>query len=680
MKKKLLSQLGRGLPLGSIDKLSSNEVFGWLPTSDGESQGFLYCNSCGENLLTFKSEIARPDVEEKFPDQKRCGFHIYLNHDLKVEHSSHIVSFKVGMNTLADSDGQTHFIFPSANQRIYVFVCELFDFLGEYKRPTGIQRYTVEVIRALRNSLDSITFVSLQSDRTFTEIKNSLIDEFLDFERQGRNLDSILRKIQTQKQPLSTEFKNADIFFVPGASWAVNGASEAIVDLVSAGVAYVPFVYDLIPIVTNTSDEATSIAFKNFINQTLRYASRVICLSKSTENDLINYGKSIQIDAPPTEVLGARVSEHSKLESSNEFISSKIKQKFVLIVSTIEPRKGFEKLLSLYENSKTIRQLPQLVIVGRKGWKNADLLEKISLLESEGLILTLSAVHDSYLDQLYRKAQFTVFPSDYEGWGLPIGESLSRGTPCLTGTNSSLREAGGDSAIYFNDEKEFQELFVKLATDDNFLEEAKLKVKNFSQPSEHEWGNRLVHSLSGVKPIRSARAPRIKTNFEYCANTIDEVRSLEVFGSLTGNQVSEISQKLAENCIFGALQPETLGRWLSSGGGLRFVVDSIESELSLVLVGHTPANGILEIEFASGETHRNLVIGRCPVVIDFKCIQGTTTEIRFKFLGKKIQDERSLSFFLHSFMVIPQSDVRTLTLSLFHFESKGKHLFSSATQ
>jgi glycosyltransferase involved in cell wall biosynthesis len=84
-----------------------------------------------------------------------------------------------------------------------------------------------------------------------------------------------------------------------------------------------------------------------------------------------------------------------------------------------------------------------LVFAGHRGWQSADLLVR---LEHDGEMWgrhlhLIEAPSDGELAWLYSRAAFTIFPSELEGWGLPITESLSFGTPCLAADNSSLRQA-----------------------------------------------------------------------------------------------------------------------------------------------------------------------------------------------------------------------------------------------
>jgi glycosyltransferase involved in cell wall biosynthesis len=132
---------------------------------------------------------------------------------------------------------------------------------------------------------------------------------------------------------------------------------------------------------------------------------------------------------------------------------------YIPIVGTIEARKGHALALRAWRtmHRRRIREqlppLPRLVFVGKWGWKTTDLQEQIRDSEHlDGDLMVLENLPDAALDAVYRGALFTLFPSLYEGWGLPVRESHAYGKICVAAANSSITEAGGDLAIYFEND------------------------------------------------------------------------------------------------------------------------------------------------------------------------------------------------------------------------------------
>jgi glycosyltransferase involved in cell wall biosynthesis len=95
--------------------------------------------------------------------------------------------------------------------------------------------------------------------------------------------------------------------------------------------------------------------------------------------------------------------------------------------------------------------VPTLVFAGRVGWLVGDLMRQIANTDHlDGKLVVVENSNDAELAALYQGCLFTVFPSLYEGWGLPVTESLAFGKPCLIADRTSLPEAGGDLVRRFD--------------------------------------------------------------------------------------------------------------------------------------------------------------------------------------------------------------------------------------
>ncbi len=122
---------------------------------------------------------------------------------------------------------------------------------------------------------------------------------------------------------------------------------------------------------------------------------------------------------------------------------------FWLSVGSLEPRKNLGGLLDALEEyaRQTDRPKP-LWIAGGSGWKNEEINARIDMLTGRGLVRRLGYVPDSQLQQLYREAHALVFPSWYEGFGLPVLEAMRQGCPVICSDTSSLPEVGGEAVRY----------------------------------------------------------------------------------------------------------------------------------------------------------------------------------------------------------------------------------------
>jgi hypothetical protein len=139
-------------------------------------------------------------------------------------------------------------------------------------------------------------------------------------------------------------------------------------------------------------------------------------------------------------------------QAISEEIAAIGQKPFLIFVSTIERRKNHEILYRAYHllcRRGLKSKLPKLVFVGMPGWGVGDFLKDIELDPlTKGLIIQLNHVNDAELAYLYEKALFCLYPSLYEGWGLPVGEALATGKAVVASDQGSLPEVGGDLVRY----------------------------------------------------------------------------------------------------------------------------------------------------------------------------------------------------------------------------------------
>jgi len=126
---------------------------------------------------------------------------------------------------------------------------------------------------------------------------------------------------------------------------------------------------------------------------------------------------------------------------------------YLLVVATLEPRKNLLSLVEAYSRLPTpLRRQHPLVIVGARGWLTGELERRLEPLERGGQVKRLGYVLQEDLPLIYAGAHAFVFPSLYEGFGLPVLEALASGTPTLTSNRSSLPEVAGDAALLVDPE------------------------------------------------------------------------------------------------------------------------------------------------------------------------------------------------------------------------------------
>jgi glycosyltransferase involved in cell wall biosynthesis len=180
----------------------------------------------------------------------------------------------------------------------------------------------------------------------------------------------------------------------------------------------------------------------------LRAADAVIAVSQHTKDDAIRtYG----IEEEKISVIYEGVSDRFRRASPDAITAVRRKYGlpggFILSVATIEPRKNLTSLLEAYHALRSEFAENRLVLVGKKGWLYADFFRRIRELGLEDQVIFPGYVPDEDLPAMYSAADLFVFPSLYEGFGLPVLEALACGAPVVASNASSLPEVAGDAAL-----------------------------------------------------------------------------------------------------------------------------------------------------------------------------------------------------------------------------------------
>ncbi|WP_245290660.1 glycosyltransferase family 1 protein [Rhodopseudomonas sp. AAP120] len=209
---------------------------------------------------------------------------------------------------------------------------------------------------------------------------------------------------------------------------------------------------DFIPVVAPQffADGEFVTQFDAYAQFLIRECDLVVSISDSTSADVRAYAQRHGGVRGALEVvhLGADLVA-PKAAARPQALTDAQAKRFVISVSTIQSRKNFDLLYHLWRRltEEGTPDLPTLVMVGQPGFGSSDLLWQISHDPvTASSILHLPRVGDEELAWLYQHCAFTLYPSFYEGWGLPVSESLAFGKYCLASNTSSLPEAGAGLA------------------------------------------------------------------------------------------------------------------------------------------------------------------------------------------------------------------------------------------
>jgi glycosyltransferase involved in cell wall biosynthesis len=211
--------------------------------------------------------------------------------------------------------------------------------------------------------------------------------------------------------------------------------------------------YDLIPVLFPqycVGDVAAK--FKEYFTNLTWSSSAMLCISRRSQEDYKTLAAELGMPEIPTRVMLLG----NKLPDPGEDVSDQVRElcsgRFILFVSTIERRKNHEviyKALHILSERGELHKDLKIVFVGMPGWGVGDLLKDIELdPHTQGHIVQLSHANDAELHMLYEHCEFFVYPSLYEGWGLPVAEALAFGKFVIASDRGAIPEVGGNLVEY----------------------------------------------------------------------------------------------------------------------------------------------------------------------------------------------------------------------------------------
>lgn len=280
--------------------------------------------------------------------------------------------------------------------------------------------------------------------------------------------------------------KNLDLFFSPTHYAPIFLSCPQVISILDVSYKHFPEMFpkkDLLKL---------AIWGKFSINN----AEKIITISNSSRDDIINEYKvpKSKVEVIPVGIKEVKV---SKMDKSDFIKKYNLSNPYVLFVGTLQPRKNITKLIEAFSELKTENLKPKtdldLVIVGRKGWDFENILNAPKKFNIEDKVKFLDNVTNEDLPLFYKNAEVFVLPSLYEGFGLPILEAMQNDCPVVASNISSLPEAGGNAALYFdpNNAEDIAKTIEKVVSDkrlrEDMIRKGKEQIKKFSwEKSAHE--------------------------------------------------------------------------------------------------------------------------------------------------------------------------------------------------
>ena len=357
-------------------------------------------------------------------------------------------------------------------------------------RRTGIEEYSYQLIKHLRDLLpqDAVVVLYVRKKIKFQNWKIVLTSPKIDFDLPSHwSVKSLWApRLWTQARlSLDILFHRPDVLLVPAHTVPLIHPRKTVVTIHGLEYEFSPQSYAW---------------YERFymrwsIRFSVRAASRVIAVSENTKRDLVQLygvleeGITVVYEGVDRDHQASSMN-HQALNAESEILNAQYRipyTKFFLFIGRLEERKNVKGIIEAFELFKTkTGLLHQLVLAGKPGYGYKYIKKQISKSKYQDQIIELGYVSEEEKWELLKKSEAFVFPSLYEGFGLPILEAQLVGTPVITSNTSSLPEVVGDGAIFVDPlaTKKLARALVTLTTDSgrraDIIDKAAKNVDRFS--------------------------------------------------------------------------------------------------------------------------------------------------------------------------------------------------------
>lgn len=358
------------------------------------------------------------------------------------------------------------------------------------KEKTGIGQYAYQLTQGLSEKLgkDVLKFLiaPLHFNKQKWQKETKLNPPFCFLpmpQRLSKNMTSFWQKLGWPKIEVFTGkglYHSFDKFFLP----CRNGIAT---------------IFDLTPLLFPSWYKKEKVKnFKTRLKAIKNYSKAVICCSQNSKIDLTKY-TSIKKDKVFVVYPGVNRVFFSKKSPLKTLKKWGIRKDFLLMVGVDNPRKNLKNVLQgfLFFKKKT-QTKTQLVLVGRKNEKTKVLIKETKNPD----IISLAYIREEELANLYRVAHVLLYPSFYEGFGIPTIEAMASSCPVITSRNSSLTEAAGEAALYVNPHKPLEiakaiyEIKNKTVLRNFLIQKGKIQAKKFSWKKSVEKTIRIYKKIN----------------------------------------------------------------------------------------------------------------------------------------------------------------------------------------
>ncbi len=275
-----------------------------------------------------------------------------------------------------------------------------------------------------------------------------------------------------------------------------------------SGVPYVVSVHDMsVSLMPQFHTLKKRLLTSRLVPIVARRAARVLTPSESTRRDVVRLlgldpGRVLVIPYAPAPVFRPTPPDPARLQALG------LRQPYFLYVGTLEPRKNLVRALGAFARAAGALPDHRFVLVGQRGWKYDEIVREAARPDLAGRVTLAGYVPEVDLPTLYAHATAFVYPSLYEGFGLPVMEAMASGVPVLTSRSSSLTEIAEGAALLVDplDEAELADALVALATDEGLR--ASLRAKGLERASGYTWERTARETAQAYREVHEDRRAR----------------------------------------------------------------------------------------------------------------------------------------------------------------------------
>lgn len=243
------------------------------------------------------------------------------------------------------------------------------------------------------------------------------------------------------------------------------------------------------------------------IRDALRYADAIIAISEHTKRDMIEHLKC------PAELISVThlAADPMYHPVDDPAVRKRVRDKYglperyILFIGSLEPRKNVSTLIHSYSRlPERLKREFSLVVAGAKGWKNSDIYSTVKKIGVEDKVRFAGYIDKDDISAVYSMATVFVYPSLYEGFGLPILEAMACGTPVITSNTSSMPEVAGTAAEFITptDTEEITEALRRVLEDETLMLD--MRRRGLERSSKFTWERCARETLEVYKKVFEA--------------------------------------------------------------------------------------------------------------------------------------------------------------------------------